>query len=53
MKMMWAVRHLNHVYIFWRGEPVYKSYDQPGHPSVLLNPKWPGAVWIINEERVP
>jgi hypothetical protein len=37
MNTMWAERHANHVIVFWRGKPIYKSYDDPEHPSVLFN----------------
>ena len=40
--LMWAERHGNHVFVYWNGKPIYKSYDS-GEPSVLFNEEWPNV----------
>ena len=37
MKLMWSETIGNHVYVYWRGELIYKK----GKPSVLFNKIWP------------
>lgn len=51
MSPFWTIRGYNDLYVCWRGRPIYKRWDSPGHPSVLLNDKWPGTVWIIDEQH--
>lgn len=46
--MFWSIRHLNHLYVFWRGQIIYKNYDSGG-PSRLFNNGWPGTVIVVNE----
>ena len=35
---MWSERHDNHLVVYWRGQPIYKNWADPKHPSILFNP---------------
>jgi len=40
MKSMWAEKKDNHIYIYWRGEVIYKK----GNPSILFNKYFPNEM---------
>ena len=38
---LWSERHGNHLFVYWRGVPIYKNYDSK-EASVILDKKgWP------------
>ena len=50
MKLMWAEKHGNHTYIYWRGQPIYKRWDNdPNHPSIIFDKFF--NYWIANHEE--
>ena len=44
--MLWSQRSYNHLFVMWRGKPIYKNYDS-GEPSWLLNDGWPNSVRVL------
>lgn len=52
MDMMWSERIGHELYVYWRGELVYKKWYTPkSRPSILLNGKgWPNQ-WITNHHE--
>ena len=50
MDMLWSLRHKNHLFIFYKGEPIYKRWyykdtNNKAQNSILFNKQYPNE-WI-------